>query len=141
MAKLGAAEQQATLVWVITGLVLFLTPTLAIVGVGLEFRAGFGSPGTTEGFTPGATPPPEEATGTPWFVAAALVGIVGSLVGIAYTTRTGQLVARVLLIIVVVGTVLVAAPALLKPNPQTSVPEGPRYCQEHSGGDTTCPGG
>jgi hypothetical protein len=86
----------------------------------------------------------ERRTTTVLLVLAAVVA-GGPLViaGTAFTggsTRTG-VVFLVLAAVLAVPALAVAAGAYRSLNPPAPPPPGPAVCQEHSGGDTRCPGG
>jgi hypothetical protein len=85
--------------------------------------------------------PQDEGTGVSM---AFILGTVVSVIGIALSTYTGQRTARLLFGLVLVLTLFIGLTTSIDDiREQQPVPRPPAGtgCQEHSGGDTTCPGG
>jgi hypothetical protein len=75
---------------------------------------------------------------------AFLLGTLVPMIGIVLSVHTKQVTAFLLFLIVLVLTLILGAAALSEDRrPQIPAPPEHRVsrCQEHSGGDTTCPGG
>ena len=90
----------------------------------------------------GETPTPsQQHRATVDFRAAAVVALACSAVGVAVAWRRRSRAVRVLCgatgVLALVGAVLVFSAPTEEPTPAPS----PVHCQEHSGGDTVCPGG
>ena len=71
---------------------------------------------------------------------AFILGTVVSVLGIALSSYTGQRTARMLFGVVLLLTLIIGLAASVDDRPIPLPPPG-TGCQEHSGGDTTCPGG
>jgi hypothetical protein len=71
---------------------------------------------------------------------AFILGTAVSVIGIALTTYTGQPTARMLFGVVLLVTLIIGLAASVDDRPIPLPPPG-TGCREHSGGDTTCPGG
>jgi hypothetical protein len=125
-------------VWLVTAAAILVPSVLLLWGSfvrGMQVWADQKAGPHTGGPAP---EPPNE--GTPYYIAAAVTAVVLAALGIGLSLRSGQVVSRWLLGAVLVVTALVVVANNIEPAPP---PErhGPLPCQEHSGGDTTCPGG
>lgn len=128
-------------VWLVTSAAIAAPLTLVLTGLVAHFydKGGlFGRAGVPDDGRHPYPPPPDHAT--QWFVAATVAGFAVPVVGILLSLRSKQVLPRVLLSVVIAITALVLAITHIDATPDP-VDDGPRHCQEHSGGDTTCPGG
>jgi xanthine/uracil permease len=134
------SDSVRAVVWLVTGAAVATPLTLALTGLVARFydKGGFfGRAGVPDDGRP-YLPPPDHAT--QWFVAATVAGFAAPVVGILLSLRSKQVLPPVLLSVVIAITALVLAITHIDATPDP-VDDGPRHCQEHSGGDTTCPGG
>lgn len=76
--------------------------------------------------------------------AAFVVGTAGPLTDIAVASYTRQATAGMIHGLVLAATLVIATLSHISPDSTEQpapTPRGPQVCQEHSGGDTRCPGG
>jgi hypothetical protein len=76
--------------------------------------------------------------------AAFVVGTAGPLAGIAVASYTRQAAAGVIYGVVLAATLAITTLSHISRDATEDplpTPRGPQVCQEHSGGDTRCPGG
>jgi hypothetical protein len=127
----------------VTGAALLVPAVLLFLAASLNALARLDWPPSTPGFTDGPMPEPP-SPGTPFYLTALVSGIALALTGILMSVAAEQIAPRVILIaelVVILGITLVAAGDSLVKRHEEPERDGTRVCQEHSGGDTTCPGG
>jgi hypothetical protein len=128
-----ATESRKAVVWLLTVVAIFVPATLVYLG----FWAGFSL----------YYDPEKQGHAKPYYLAALVIGVLAPIVGIGLSVRSGQVVPRVLLGLVLVITLFVSAVSTRDsvrndaPEPDTRDHPTTHYCQEYSGGDATCPGG
>jgi hypothetical protein len=129
-------------VWLLVGVGSVAPVVLVLRGLVAAFvdRGGFlGNGGVPDNGRP-LPPPPDHSA--PWLIAATVTGIAVPVVGILLSIASKQVLPRVFLGVVLAITLLSLAISHLEATPSGDpVDDRPHYCQEHSGGDTTCPGG
>jgi hypothetical protein len=91
-------------------------------------------------------PPDLEQEAFSWVLAAVALAVGLPLIGLCLTVGTGRRVSAVAFAVALVAGLLVAGLVLESHPAARPVPEVPAertgvVCQEHSGGDTRCPGG
>jgi hypothetical protein len=121
-------------VWIICALAIVVTPLLAfgeLIASSCFMSCGAPAPGA---------PPPDSGPSV-----AFIFGIAVSVIGIALSTYTNQVTARMVFGLVLGLTLFIGFLASID-DPTTRTPPHPRVtegpsCQVHSGSDNTCPGG